>query len=467
MTYETVVGLEVHVELATESKLFCACPSTFGCAENENCCEVCLALPGSLPAVNRKAVEYAIRAGLALQCDISEYLAFDRKNYFYPDLPKGYQISQLYHPLCRNGFLNITGKRIRIHEIHLEEDAGKLLHEDGFTYVDYNRCGIPLIEIVTCADFRSGIEAVDFLRKLRLLLRYLHVSDCKMEEGSMRADVNLSVRPVGEKVLGTRTEMKNLSSFRAVEQVIEAESKRQSALLQAGGRIVQETRRWDEKGACSYPMRNKEEARDYRYFPEPDIPIMRVDKKWVTNIRSTLPELPEQKKERWQEKYNLSDYDADTLLNSEQMTCLFDQAALQSRYPKQIANWILTEVLRLQNEGIKPTFSAVRFAELVGLVVEGKIGKETARAILKKLCEEEFDPAAYAAEHGLLLEKNTTLLERAVKDALTAFPQAVSDYRSGKERAAGFLAGQVMKKLRGQADSRQVSELVKKHLQNS
>lgn len=466
MIYETVVGLEVHVELATESKLFCACPSAFGCAENENCCEVCLGLPGSLPTVNRKAVEYAIRTGLALQCDISEYLAFDRKNYFYPDLPKAYQISQLYHPLCRNGFLNITGKRIHIHEIHLEEDAGKLIHGDEFTYVDYNRCGIPLIEIVTCADFRSGIEVVDFLRKLRLLLRYLHVSDCKMEEGSMRVDVNLSVRPVGEKALGIRTEMKNLSSFRAVEQAIEAESKRQIALLQTGGRVVQETRRWDEKVGSSYPMRNKEEARDYRYFPEPDIPTMRVDKEWVMHIRSKIPELPEQKKERWQREYNLSNFNADTLLNSEQMACLFDQAALQSAYPKQVANWILMEVMRLQNEGVKPNFSAARFAELVDLAGDGKIGKDAARAILKKLCEEDFIPAAYAAEHGLLLEEDPNLLDRTVKDTLKAFPQAVSDYRNGKEKAVGFLIGQVMKKLYGKANSHQVSELVKKHLQN-
>ena len=354
MTWETVIGLETHVELATRTKIFCACTTEFGGAPNTHCCPVCTGMPGALPVMNEKVLEFAVKAGLALHCEITRYSKFDRKNYFYPDLPKAYQVSQLYLPIARNGAVPIkTGKTIRIHELHMEEDAGKLVHDPWIdqTRADYNRCGVPLIEIVTEPDFRSGEEVIAYLEKLRSTLQYLGVSDCKMQEGSLRCDVNLSVRPAGSQELGTRTEMKNLNSFKAIARAIAYEARRQIECMEEGKRIIQETRRWDENKDATFAMRSKENAQDYRYFPEPDIPPMEVTEDYLERLKAELPELAEEKMARYQREWSLPAYDTEMITGQKALADFFEETVALGAPPKQAANWIMGEVLRQLSAG--------------------------------------------------------------------------------------------------------------------
>ena len=357
MEWEIVMGLEVHTELATKTKIFCGCSTAFGSEPNTHVCEICSGMPGTLPLLNERVVEFAVRTGLATNCQITQKTKFDRKNYFYPDLPKAYQISQLYLPICRNGYIEVKGengepKKIGIHEIHMEEDAGKLIHDEfeDCTLVDYNRCGVPLLEIVSEPDFRSADEVVEYLEKLRAILQFTGVSDCKMQEGSLRADVNLSVRPKGEKEFGTRTEMKNLNSFHAIARAIAYESRRQIDLLEDGEAVVQETRRWDDNKGYSYAMRSKEDAQDYKYFPEPDLPPIEISDARIQEIRESMPELPEQKKQRYREELGLPEYDTEILTGNMAFVTLFEEAVKLCDSPKDVANWIMGEVMKLLND---------------------------------------------------------------------------------------------------------------------
>ena len=464
MTWETVIGLETHVELATQSKIFCACTTQFGGAPNTHCCPVCMGMPGTLPVLNETVVEYAVKAGLALNCTITQHTRFDRKNYFYPDLPKAYQISQLYAPLCRDGWVDIGSKTVRIHEIHMEEDAGKLMHADGVTRVDYNRCGVPLIEIVTEPDFHTGEEVIAYLEHLKLTLQYLGVSDCKMQEGSLRCDVNLSVRPAGSAELGTRTEMKNLGSFKAIVKAIEFESARQIALLEAGGTVVQETRRWDEEQNVSLSMRSKEDAKDYRYFPEPDLPPIDLSDAYLDRLRAEQPELAHQKRARYRADWNLPEYDAQMLTGDKALAAFFEACVTLGAQPKQASNWILGECLRrLSSDGLEPSqlpLSPTTLVRLIELVKEGKLNRNTAVRVFDAVFADDGDVDAYVAEHGLEQVSDTGLVQSVVERVLTANPKSVEDYKSGKEKAFGFLVGQTMRELKGQASPQVVNEIL-------
>ncbi|WP_434309908.1 Asp-tRNA(Asn)/Glu-tRNA(Gln) amidotransferase subunit GatB [Hominifimenecus sp. rT4P-3] len=472
--YETVIGLEVHVELSTKSKIFCGCSTAFGGVPNTHVCPVCTGMPGALPVLNRKAVEHAVAVGLATHCEITRVSFFDRKNYFYPDNPQNYQISQLYFPICRDGYLEIRGefgkKRVGIYEIHLEDDAGKLIHEeDGKgSLVDYNRSGVPLIEIVSRPDLSSAKEVIAYLEQLRMTIQYLGASDCKLQEGSMRADVNLSLRESGSSELGVRTEMKNLSSFRAISRAIEHETKRQAEILQSGGCVRRETRRWDEAKGQSYPMRSKEDAKDYRYFPEPDLPPVVLTDSWISEIRKKIPEMREEKRERYQKTYGLSDYDIDLLTESRQTAEFFEKTVSLCQKPKEAANWLIGETMRLwKDRGVERDempFSPEHLAALIRLVEEGRINRTTAKDVFAQIFARDVDPEAYVEEHGLGLMDDEEQLWDMVKQALQENPQPVEDYRNGKEKAFGFLVGQAMKKAKGKANPGKIREILKKML---
>lgn len=474
MTWETVIGLETHVELATKTKIFCGCTTAFGGAPNTRCCPVCTGMPGTLPVLNRAALSYAVQTGLALGCSVTRHSRFDRKNYFYPDLPKAYQISQLYLPICRDGAVKIFGpaggKTIRIHELHMEEDAGKLMHDPwlGQTQVDYNRCGVPLIEIVTEPDFRTAEEVIAYLELLRERLRYLGVSDCKMQEGSLRCDVNLSVRPAGSTDLGTRTEMKNLGSFKAITRAIAYEAQRQIELLEAGRPVVQETRRWDESKEASFAMRSKENAQDYRYFPEPDIPPVELSDEYLGALRASLPELAEHKRARYRAEYGLSEYDCKMLTSDPALAAFFEALAERGVPPKQGANWIMGEVLgALSARGMEPRdmlLTAPTLARLIGMVEEGRLNRNTAVKVFGAVFDSDGNVDAYVAAHGLEQIRDGGLVEETVKRVLQENTQSVSDFRGGKEKAFGFLVGQTMRALRGKADPRTVHEALRRAL---
>lgn len=474
MKWEMVIGLETHVELATEHKLFCACSAAFGATPNQNCCPLCLGMPGVKPVLNGKAVDLAVRAALALDCRVEEVSIFDRKHYSSPDLPRGYQITQFYHPLARNGTVRFTSEggrecAVGIAEIHLEDDAGRVFcdRESGCARVDFNRSGVPLIEIVTCPDFRDGEEVVAYLEELRTILRYLGVSDCKLQEGSLRCDVNLSVRPVGSKEMGTRTEMKNLGSFRAVRRAIEYESRRQIAVLEGGGRIVQETRRWDEDKNESVSMRAKEDACDYRYFPDPDLAPLHLSEECLRVLRACQPELPGEKRKRYCCEYGLPDYDVRMLTGQRELAEFFENVVALGAPPKQVANWILGQVLRqlsLQNMEAKDLpLAPDTLARIIAMVEEKRINRNTAVQVFDAVFH-GGDPETYVKENGLERVCDTSVVEQAVERVLAQNPGPVSDYRAGKEKSFGFLVGQTMRLLEGKADPRQVNIILKNRL---
>ena len=472
--YETVIGLEVHVELATATKIFCGCSTAFGGRPNSHTCPVCTGMPGSLPVLNRKVLEHAVAVGLATNCQITRYCKFDRKNYFYPDNPQNYQISQLYLPICRNGYVEIGTsqgtKKVGIHEIHMEEDAGKLLHDDweDVSLVDYNRSGVPLIEIVSEPDMRSAQEVIAYLEKLRLIIRYLGASDCKLQEGSMRADVNLSVRKVGAKEYGIRTEMKNLGSFRAISRAIEGECKRQIDLLESGERVIQETRRWDETKETSYAMRSKEDARDYRYFPDPDLVPVRISDAFLEEIAGRQPEFRTEKMQRYKTEFDIPDYDIEIITSSRHMADLFEETVACGAAPKKVSNWLMVETLRLLKEkGLDPEdirFSPAHLASLIALAESRVINSTVAKEVFEVLFEEDVDPESYVEEKGLKMVSNESALLETVKEVLAANPKSVEDYRGGKEKAMGFLVGQTMKAMKGKADPGAVGKLLKELL---
>lgn len=470
--YEVVIGLEVHVELNTATKIFCNCSTAFGAAPNTHVCPVCTGMPGVLPVMNRMVLEKAVKAGLATNCTITQQCKFDRKNYFYPDLPKAYQTSQLYLPICRNGYVEIDTadgtKQVRIHQIHMEEDAGKLIHGDAATLIDYNRCGVPLLEIVSEPDMCSAEEVLAYLEKLKATMEYLNVSDCKMQEGSMRADVNLSVRRVGDTELGTRTETKNMNSFKAIARAIEYEIFRQIEVLEDGGTIRQETRRWDDNKGVGYAMRSKEDAHDYRYFPEPDLAPINISDETLEAIRGTIPELPDQKRARYVEEYKLSAYDAGQLTRSRHLAEIFEQTVRLCGQPKEAANFLLGDCMRLLNQdGKEPAelrLAPEKLAEIIKLVQAGSINKTTAKAVFEKVYAEDIDPVAYVKENGLEMMSDDGELDQLVADIIAANPKSVADYQSGKKAAIGFLVGQVMKATKGKADAGKVNSKLRELL---
>jgi len=468
MKYEIVCGLEVHVEMNTKTKIFCGCTTAFGGAPNTHTCPVCTGQPGALPVLNRAVVEGAMSTGLALGCEITRLTRFDRKNYFYPDLPKAYQISQLYAPICTGGGIAVTTdggeeKYIRLHEIHMEEDAGKLVHDPWTesTLCDYNRCGVPLMEIVTEPDFRSAHEVIDFLTKLRSTLQFLGVSDCKMQEGSIRADLNVSVRPAGSEKLGTRTEMKNMNSFKAIAKAIETEAARQIEVLEEGRAVKQETRRWDDNKDASFAMRSKENAQDYRYFPEPDLPPVYIDDAWLERVRAHQPELADAKRARYREEYGLSEHDIGILCQNARLCRLLEAVIAQGASPKEAANWILSEVLRLCKErAVDPydlELDAGKLALILQLLGEGKIDRAGARNTLEAVFADDADVEAYIKKEKLAIERDETAVAGAIAQVLAENADAVEKFRAGNEKVMGFLTGQCMKLLRGKADPKQVS----------
>ena len=473
MRYETVIGLEVHVELATNTKIFCGCKNEFGGLPNTHCCPVCIGMPGVLPVLNEKVVEFAAKAGLATNCEIANFSKMDRKGYYYPDLPKAYQISQFDLPICTGGYVDYfeggEKKRVRLTRIHMEEDAGKLLHEAGAgTAVDYNRCGVPLIEIVTEPDLRSAAEAKEFLETLKSIIQYTGVSDCKMQEGSLRCDVNVSVREEGSQKLGTRTEMKNLNSFSAVYNAIEAESKRQISLLQDGGEIIQETRRFDDVKGKSYAMRGKEEAHDYRYFPDPDlVPIVLTDEQ-IDGFRRSLPELPDAKKKRYVEQLGLPEYDAG-ILTSRSSTADFFESVIDVLYePKMTSNYIMTTVLRLEKEEgmsvedspMKPT----QFAKTLKMVRNNTLSTSMGVDVIAEVFKTGEDPEVIVEKKGLVQINDTDELRSIIKTVIEENPKPVADYKGGNKKAMAFFVGQVMKATKGKANPKTVNEIIKEEI---
>ncbi len=472
--YETVIGLEVHVELATKTKIFCSCSTEFGGAVNTHTCPVCTGMPGSLPVLNKQVVEYAMAVGLATNCGINQYCKFDRKNYFYPDNPQNYQISQLYLPICHDGWLEIEtengSKKVGIHEIHMEEDAGKLIHDewDDCSLVDYNRSGVPLIEIVSEPDMRSAEEVIAYLEKLRLIIQYLGASDCKLQEGSMRADVNLSIREVGAPEYGTRTEMKNLNSFKAIARAIEGERKRQIELLEDGKRITQETRRWDDNKEASYPMRSKEDAQDYRYFPDPDLVPINISDEWITAIKAKQPELRTEKLSRYQQEFQIPRYDAEILTGSKHMADIFEETVAICGKPKEVSNWLMVEVMRLLKENEQDPeeliFSPANLAKLISLVESNVINRTVAKTVMEEIYKNNTDPEAYVEAQGLKVVNDEGELRKVIEEIIAANPQSVVDYKAGKEKAMGFLVGQTMRRMKGKADPAMVNDIVKELL---
>ncbi len=472
--YETVIGLEVHVELATKTKIFCGCSTEFGGAPNTHTCPVCTGMPGSLPVLNRQVVEYAAAIGLATNCEITRVCKFDRKNYFYPDNPQNYQISQLYLPIARNGYIEIEAgniqKKIRIHEMHMEEDAGKLVHDewDDTSLVDYNRSGVPLVEIVSEPDMRSAEEVIAYLEKLRLIIQYLGASDCKLQEGSMRADVNLSVREMGSEEFGTRTEMKNLNSFKAISRAIEGERRRQIELLEEGRKVEQETRRWDDNKEASHAMRSKEDAKDYRYFPEPDLVPIVIGDEWLAEIKARQPEFRTEKLARYEREFDIPRYDAEIITSSKHMADLFEAVAAMSGKPKKAANWLIVETLRLLKErGQEPEdicFAPEHLAKLIAMTEAGVINSSVAKEVFEKIFDENVEPETYVEEQGLKIESDEGALEEVLEKVIAENSQAVTDYKNGKKKALGALVGQTMKAMKGKADPGAVNRRLKEML---
>ena len=472
--YETVIGLEVHVELATKTKIFCACSTAFGGAPNTHTCPVCTGMPGSLPVLNKQVVEYALAVGLATNCQIHQYCKFDRKNYFYPDNPQNYQISQLYLPICHDGGVEIEtagGKKIiGIHEIHMEEDAGKLVHDEweDCSLVDYNRSGVPLIEIVSEPDMRSAEEVIAYLEKLRQIIQYLGASDCKLQEDSMRADVNLSVREVGAEKFGTRTEMKNLNSFKAIAHAIEGERERQIELIEAGRKVIQETRRWDDNKESSFTMRSKEDAQDYRYFPDPDLTPVVISDEWIAEVKARQPELRSEKLERYKKEFDIPDYDAQIITNSKHMADLFEAATAICKKPKKVSNWLMGETLRLLKENnMDPedlSFAPENLAKLVDLADAGTVNSSVAKEVFEQIFKENVDPEVYIEEHGLKTVNDEGALKATIEQIVSENPQSVADYKGGKKKAIGFLVGQTMKAMKGKADPASVNKILKEIL---
>lgn len=472
MAYETVIGLEIHAELATKSKIYCSCSTEFGGDVNTHTCPICTGMPGVLPVLNKKVVDFAIKAGLAMNCDITPYGKQDRKNYFYPDLPKAYQTSQYDLPVCVNGHLDVEvdGKtrRIGITRIHIEEDAGKLIHDRyaDSSLVDYNRCGVPLIEIVTEPDMRSPEEARVFLETVKSILEYIEVSDCKMQEGSLRCDVNLSVRPEGQKEYGTRTEMKNINSFRSAVRAMEFERARQIDLIDYGEEVVQDTRRWDDAAGKSYEMRSKEEAHDYRYFPEPDLVPIVIDKEWVERMRESLPELPEARKARYIADYNLPSYDAWFITSSRKLADYFEETIKEGAAPKAVSNWIMGDISKMMRENdleeipFKPTY----LAKMIALIDKGTISNTAGKKVLSALFEEEKDPESIAKEKNLIQVNDESALIPIVQKIIDDNPQSVADFKAGKEKAMGFIVGQAMRATKGAANPQVMNKLVRELL---
>ncbi|MBP3256186.1 MAG: Asp-tRNA(Asn)/Glu-tRNA(Gln) amidotransferase subunit GatB [Clostridia bacterium] len=467
--YEVVIGLEVHAELSTKTKIFCSCPTEFGGDPNTHTCPVCMAMPGALPVLNEKVVEYAVKAGLATNCEISRDSKNDRKNYFYPDLPKSYQISQFDKPLCEHGYVEIEDdegnlKKVRILRIHIEEDAGKLNHNEfgGGSLVDLNRAGVPLIETVSEPDLRSAKEAENYLRKLKSIFEYIEVSDCKMQEGSLRADVNVSVHKPGTP-FGTRTEMKNMNSFRSIVRAIEYEIDRQIDVIEDGGVIEQETLRWDDVSGRTFSMRDKEDAQDYRYFPDPDLVAIRLPEDYIEEIRKNLPELPESRKERYTSEYGLSEKDANLLTASKYMSNLFEGANKICNNPKAVANWLLSDISRILNEKeMEPEqipFTAEQLAKMIELIEKGTISSAIGKKVITELFENPKDPEEIIKEKGWIQISDEGAIKEVVMKILEANPQSVSDFKAGKDKALGFLVGQAMKETRGQANPQMLNKM--------
>ena len=469
--YETVIGLEVHVELATKTKIFCSCSTEFGGAPNTHTCPVCTGMPGSLPVLNKQVVEYAMAVGLATNCTITQYSKFDRKNYFYPDNPQNYQISQLYKPICTNGYVEIKGddgekKQVRIHEIHMEEDAGKLVHDDwnDCSLVDLNRSGVPLIEIVSEPDMRSSDEVIAYLEKLRLIIQYLGASDCKLNEGSMRADVNLSVREYGAKEFGTRTEMKNLNSFKAIARAIENERERQIDLIEAGETVIQETRRWDDTKEYSYAMRSKEDAQDYRYFPDPDLVPIIISDEWMAEVKSKEPEFRDEKMARYISEFNLPEYDADIITLYKPLADLFEAAVQKGSAPKEASNWLMGETMRIvKDKGIEPDqvkLTGENFAKFLKLIENDVINKTVAKEVFEAIFDGGVNPEAYVEEHGLKMDNDTDGLKKIIEEVVANNPKAVADYQGGNKKAIGALVGQTMKATQGKANPQMINKIL-------
>lgn len=480
MKYEAVIGLEVHTELQTKTKIFCSCRTSFGADPNTNVCPVCLGLPGVLPVLNKKVLEYAVRAGLALNCEISRFSKFDRKNYYYPDLPKNFQTSQFDLPICEHGYLDVEvegeKRRIRITRAHMEEDAGKLVHhgtsitDSDYSLVDYNRTGTPLLEIVSEPDMRSAKEAVAYMEKMRAILQYVGISDCRMEEGSLRCDANVSVRPVGQKELGTKTEIKNINSFKGVERAIEYEAMRQAELLEDGGKVVQETRTWDEKEGVTKSMRTKEEANDYRYFPEPDLVPFTVSDEYIETIRKSLPELPDARKERYMKEFGLSSEDAVFMTNDKATADYFEAAVDAGADPKACVNWLMGEFAsQLSTDGIeiaKAPVSAENLAALLKLISKGTISGKIAKKVFATMWKEGGNPEEIVKAQGLVQISDTAELSKLVDEVVGKNPKAVEDFKAGKKKAVGALVGQIMKATKGKANPRVINELLNKKMQS-
>ena len=468
--YEIVIGLEVHAELATKTKIFCSCPTEFGGEPNTHTCPICMAMPGTIPVLNEKVVEYAVKAGLATNCEIARDSKNDRKNYFYPDLPKSYQISQFDKPLCEHGYVEIENengekKKIGLTRIHIEEDAGKLNHNEfgGGSLVDLNRAGVPLIEIVSEPDLRNAKEAEEYLRKLKSILEYIEVSDCKMQEGSFRADVNVSVRKKGIKEFGTRTEMKNMNSFRSIVRAIEYEADRQIEVLEEGGVIEQETLRWDDVSGKTFSMRDKEDAQDYRYFPDPDLVAIRLSEEYIENIRKNLPELPESRRKRYIKEFGLSEKDSNLLTASKYLSNMFEEAEKQCKNAKAVANWLLSDVSRILNEKeIEPDqipFTAEELAKMIILIDEGTISSAIAKKVLEELFENPKAPEEIIKEKGWIQISDEGAIKEVVTKILEANPQSIADFKAGKDRALGFLVGQAMKETKGKANPQMLNKM--------
>lgn len=476
MEFSTVCGLEVHTELATKTKIFCSCSTEFGGEPNTHVCEICSGMPGTLPVLNEKVLEFAVRTGLATNCEITMNNKFDRKNYFYPDLPKAYQISQLYLPICRNGYIEIDDsinggkKKVRIHEIHMEEDAGKLIHDEwnDCTLVNFNRCGVPLLEIVSEPDIASADEAVQYVEKLRDILQFCGVSDCKMQEGSLRADVNVSVMEKGSNQLGTRTEMKNINSFKAIHNAIESEARRQQEIIEDGGKVVQETRRWDDAKGESHAMRSKEDAQDYKYFPDPDIPPVCLTEEYVEKIRKTLPELPDAKKERYMTQLGLSEYDTSMICSSVYYVRLFERTVEITGNPKDSANWIMGELMKMLNDTQtlpeNMHFRQDSLGEIINLLNSNKISRDSAKKVFKAVFEEDVIPADYVKAHNMEVLSDTGAIRSVVEEVIAGNQKAVEEYKGGKSQSFNFLIGQCMRALKGKAPAAEVTKILKEIL---
>ena len=472
--YEVVIGLEVHAELSTKTKIFCSCPTSFGAEPNTHVCPICMAMPGTLPVLNEKVVEYAVKAGLATNCEISRNSKNDRKNYFYPDLPKSYQISQFDKPLCEHGYIEIDTeegkKKIRLLRIHIEEDAGKLNHDEfaGGSLVDLNRAGVPLIEMVSEPDLRSAEEVEKYLKKLKSILEYIEVSDCKMQEGSFRADVNTSIRLKGAKEFGTRTEMKNMNSFRSIARALEYEISRQIDIVENGGVIEQETLRWDEVSGKTFSMRDKEDAQDYRYFPEPDLVAIKLSDEYIENIKNSLPEMPESRKERYLKEYKLSEKDAKIITSSKYLSDLFEEASKICGNYKGVSNWIISDISRILNETemdpIEIPFDAKQLAKLVELIDKGTISSSIGKKVLEELFENPRNPEQIIKEKGWIQISDEGAIKEIVQKIIDSNPQSVSDYKAGKDRALGFLVGQAMKETKGKANPQMLNKMFAEEL---